>query len=344
MEPLRIGILGAARIAPMALIRPARGVAEAQVVAVAARDKDRARSLASRYDIARVHDSYAKLIDDPDIDAIYNPLPNSLHAEWTVRALEAGKHVLCEKPLTANAEEAAYVAEKAERTGKVVMEAFHYRYHPLFARALEILNSGAIGKVRHIETWVCVPMPMPGDIRYRLDLAGGAAMDTGCYAVHMLRHLAGSEPSVVSANALLKVPGIDRRLEGTFSFADGRTGAITCSLWSRTLLKLAFRVRGESGELRAFNPLAPQFYHHLTLRTEQGKKRERVERVASYECQLRAFVRAVREGSGNLTGPRDSLLNMRVIDALYTAAGLEPRKGTGLPAGEAEAKRPVAQA
>jgi predicted dehydrogenase len=345
MEPLRIGILGAARIAPMALLRPARNVAEAQIVAVAARDKDRARSLASRFDITRVHDSYAKLIEDPNVDAIYNPLPNSLHAEWTVRALEAGKHVLCEKPLTANAAEAAYVAERAERTGKVVMEAFHYRYHPLFARALELLSSGAIGKVRHIETWVCVPMPMPGDIRYRLDLAGGAAMDTGCYAVHMLRHLAGAdEPTVLNANALLKVPGIDRRLEGTFSFADGRTGAITCSLWSRTLLKLAFRVQGESGELSVFNPLAPQFYHHLTLRNEQGKKRERVERVASYECQLRAFVRAVREGTGNLTGPRDSVLNMRVIDALYTACGLGPRTGTALPTAEAQARRPVAQA
>jgi predicted dehydrogenase len=140
MEPLRIGTLGAARITPAALIRPAAKRGDAVVVAVAARDRAKAERFAAKRDIPRVHDSYAALIADPEVEAIYNPLPNGLHGHWTIAALEAGKHVLCEKPFTANAEEAEAVAAVAERTGLVVMEAFHYRYHPLARRVREILD------------------------------------------------------------------------------------------------------------------------------------------------------------------------------------------------------------
>src|SRR4051794_1959052 len=132
--PLRFGILGAARIAPNAIINPARRIAGAQVVAVAARDPQKAQAFAKRHQIGRVHTSYADLIADPEIDAIYNPLPNSLHAEWSILALQAGKHVLCEKPIASNTSEARQMAAAADRTGKVLMEAFHYRYHPLIAR------------------------------------------------------------------------------------------------------------------------------------------------------------------------------------------------------------------
>src|SRR3954453_3465142 len=131
MAPLRIGILGAARIAPAALIKPARRVDEVEVAAVAARDRVKAERFASKHGIPTVHDSYESLLDDPTIDAIYNPLPNGLHGRWTIAALEAGKHVLCEKPFTANADEAEQVAEVEAATGLVAMEAFHYRYHPL---------------------------------------------------------------------------------------------------------------------------------------------------------------------------------------------------------------------
>src|SRR3954449_10479655 len=135
--PIRIGILGAARIAPPALVRPARAVAEVELNAVAARDPARAQAFASKHGVPRVLTSYQELLDDPDLDAVYNPLPNGLHAEWTLKALEAGKHVLCEKPFTANAAEAQTVADAARASGLVVMEAFHYRYHPLAARMVE---------------------------------------------------------------------------------------------------------------------------------------------------------------------------------------------------------------
>src|SRR5262245_19259609 len=235
MDSVRIGILGAARIAPMAVVTPARAVSTVDVCAIAARDPERARAFALKHGIATVARDYAELIADPALDAIYNPLPNSLHAEWTIRALEAGKHVLCEKPLTANAAEAERVVEAAQRSGKVCMEAFHWRYHPLAERMLAIIASGELGPVRHIEASLCYPLLERRSIRWRLDLAGGVLMDAGCYPVSILRHLAGAEPNVVSAAARLASPGLDRRMDATLAFADGRTGAITCSMLSRTL-------------------------------------------------------------------------------------------------------------
>src|SRR5580704_14814705 len=155
MAPLRIGVLGAARIAPAAIIGPATRTDTAEVVAIAARDRTRAQAFATKHGIGRVVDSYEELVADPGVDAIYNPLPNGLHGRWTMAAMAAGKHVLCEKPFTANADEARTVAAAQAGTGLVLMEAFHYRYHPLFARVRELVGSGAVGKVRHIEAWLC---------------------------------------------------------------------------------------------------------------------------------------------------------------------------------------------
>src|SRR5690349_2634228 len=212
-SPIRIGVLGAAAIVPMALTNPARSVPEAKIVAIAARDPKRAEAFARRHRIPRVHHTYSDLLNDPEIEAIYNPLPNSLHAPWTIRALEAGKHVLCEKPFAANAAEAEEMARAAERSGRVLMEAFHWRYHPLFARARAILDAGEIGPVRHLEAHFCIPLPLPNDIRFRKDLAGGALMDTGCYTVSVLRHLSGGEPEVIAARGWWTRGGVDRAME-----------------------------------------------------------------------------------------------------------------------------------
>ena len=325
--PLRIGILGAARIAPMALIRPARAVPEAAVVAVAARDPERARAFAGKHGIARVAARYDALLADPEIDAVYNPLPNSLHAEWSIKAMEAGKHVLCEKPLAANADEATAMVAAAARCDRRLVEAFHYRYHPLAARMKAIVDAGALGTVRHVEATMCIPLIIPGDIRYRWELAGGATMDIGCYAINMVRFLAGAEPEVTRAEARLSSPKVDRWMTADFRFPDGRSGRITCSLFSSTLLKLSVRVRGDAGELRVFNPLAPHFYHRLSVRTPHGTTSERVPGEATYTYQLRAFVEAVRTQHPLPTDAADAVANMRVIDAIYDRAGL-PRRGT----------------
>jgi predicted dehydrogenase len=321
---LRIGVLGAARIAPPALIRPSRAVPEVTVAAVAARDRTRASAFAAKHDIAVVHAGYEELIADPSIDAVYNPLPNGLHARWTLAALAAGKHVLCEKPLTANAGEAREVAAAAQASGLVVMEAFHYRYHPLLDRVLELLPT--LGSPRRIETSLCFPLPKFGDIRYDLSLAGGAMMDAGCYTVHALRTLAGAEPSVVSARALLQKPGVDRAMSASYSFASGATGHTTASMWSRRLLSLSARYVGSEGSLKIFNYLMPSAYHRLTVTRAGRTTHERVPGAATYVHQLRAFAAAVAgDASANLTPPADSIANMTVIDAVYRAAGLSPR-------------------
>ena len=197
---------------------PPRNVGEAEVVAVAARDRSRAEAFASKHGIPKVCDSYAALVADPDIDAIYNPLPNGLHAEWTIAALEAGKHVLCEKPFTANAKEAEDVAAVAARTGLVVMEAFHYRYHPLApAHARDRRERRARDHPARRDRARASRCPKFSDIRYQYDLAGGATMDVGTYTVHMARLLGCEEPEVVSAEAKLRTPDVDRAMRAELS-------------------------------------------------------------------------------------------------------------------------------
>jgi predicted dehydrogenase len=320
---MRIGVLGAARIAPPALIRPARSVPEVTVAAIAARDRGRAEAFAARHRIPTVHDGYAELIADPDLDAVYVPLPNSRHAEWTLAALDAGKHVLCEKPLTANADEAGRIAEAAERSGLVVMEAFHYRYHPLVARVLDLV--GTIGPLRHVETRLCFPLPRFGDIRYDYSLGGGAMMDAGCYAVHFLRVLGGEQPKVVAAHAKLRSPQVDRYLSASFEFPSGATGQATASMWSRRLLGISARVAGEAGEVRVFNYVMPHVYNRVTVRAGGRTRSERVAGGPTYTYQLRAFAGAVLRGGPNLTPAHDAVANMSLIDDAYRAAGLEPR-------------------
>jgi predicted dehydrogenase len=324
--PLRIGILGAASIAPSALIKPAEGNAEVVVAAVAARDGARAKAFAAKHGIARVHGSYDALIADPDLDAVYNPLPNGLHGRWTRAALAAGKNVLCEKPFTANAAEAREVAELAATSGRVVMEAFHYRYHPLTLRIEEIIASGELGRLERVEAAMCFPLPKFSDIRYDYSLAGGATMDAGCYAVHMARTYGGENPEVVSAQAKLRDPQIDRAMTAELRFPGGHTGRVRCSMWSSNLLQFSARVIGDRGELRVLNPVVPQLFHRLSVRSVDGKRVERFTRRASYAYQLDAFAAAVLHGAPVKTTPEDAVENMTVIDAIYRAAGLPVRK------------------
>jgi predicted dehydrogenase len=325
VSKVRIGVLGAARIAPPAVVRPARSSEEAEVVAVAARDRGRADAFARKHGVPRVFDSYRALLDAPDIDAIYNPLPNGLHAEWTIAALDAGKHVLCEKPFTANTAEAELVAAAADRTGLVVMEAFHYRYHPLAARMRAIVEQGDLGTVQHVETTLCFPLPRFSDIRYQYDLAGGATMDCGTYTVHMARLLGGEEPTVTSARAKLRTANVDRAMRAELAFPSGHTGRITCSMWSSDVLKTVARVRGDRGELTVINPTSPQMWHRLRTKVNGTTRTERFTRRPTYEFQLDAFTAAVLRGEPTLTPPSDSIANMRVLDAIYTAAGMHPR-------------------
>ncbi len=323
---LRIGILGAARIAPLALINPAKKNGEVVVAAVAARDVSRGQAFAAQHGIARVHHSYQDLIADPEIDAVYNPLPNGLHGRWTRAALAAGKHVLCEKPFTANAEEARGIADLATQSDRVVMEAFHYRYHPLALRIEQIIASGELGGLQRVEAAMCFPLPKFSDIRYDYSLAGGATMDAGCYAVHMVRTFGGSTPEVVSARAKLREPRVDRAMTAELRFSGGHTGQIRTSMWSKDLLRMSATVIGSDGEVRVLNPVVPQMFHRMTVRSANGRRGEHFGRRASYAYQLDAFVDAVLRGEPVKTTPQDAVENMTVIDGIYRAAGLPLRE------------------
>lgn len=323
---MRIGILGAAQIAPLALVNPAKEDSEVAVAAVAARDASRGRAFADKHGIPRVHESYDALIADPDLDAVYIPLPNGLHGRWTRAALAAGKHVLCEKPFTANAAEAREVAELAANSDRVVMEAFHYRYHPLTRRVEEIIASGELGKLKRVEAALCFPLPRFSDIRYNYSLAGGATMDAGCYAVHMVRTFGGSTPEVVWAKAKLRDPRVDRAMTAEVRFAGGHTGRVRCSMWSARLLQINAKVVGEHGEVRVLNPVLPNLFHRLTVRSRDGRRVERFGRRASYAYQLDVFAAAVLRREPIRTTPEDAIENMTVIDAIYRAAGLPLRE------------------
>jgi predicted dehydrogenase len=326
---MRIGVLGAARIAPAALIKPAHAVAEVEVAAVAARDRVKAAAFAGQHGIPVVHASYEALLADPMLDAVYVPLPNGRHEQWTIAALRAGKHVLCEKPLTSNAAQAVEVRKVADETGLVVMEAFHYRYHPLAARMADVAHSGELGRIKRIEAAVCFPLPRFGDIRYDYGLAGGALMDAGCYAVHCLRLLSPAPPAVTGAHALpfKRDARIDRAMTADFDLGDGATGRIRTSLWSSTVLSLGARVVGDRGTLKVSNFVMPQLFAGFKVTTNGRSRKEKFGGESTYVHQLRAFAAAVRgETAANLTPPADSVATMTLIDDIYRAAGLPVRE------------------
>jgi len=319
---LRIGILGAARIAPTALVHPAIELEGVEVSAVAARDPQRAAAFASEHGIPEVAADYAELVRLPGIDAVYNPLPISLHCAWTLEALAAGKHVLCEKPFASNEVEARQMVEAAAAEGRVLMEAFHYLYHPLMQRVLELLPG--LGRLEAIEGTFTAPVPRD-DIRYQLPLSGGALMDLGCYPLHWLRTLVGEEPEVVSAEARQGPPGVDVEMTARLSFPGGASGRLHCSMDPQAAFEARLHVRGTAGEIRVLNPLAPQLGHQLRVRKGDDESTDKVEGNTTYWHQLEAFAQAVRGARKLETGGEDAIRQMRAIDAVYRRAGLPVR-------------------
>jgi predicted dehydrogenase len=361
VPPLRIGTLGTSRIATPALIAPAAIVPEATVTAVAARDKSRAEAFALQHGIPAAYGSYDELLADPDVDAVYNPLPNSLHGPWTLKAIAAGKHVLCEKPFASNAEQAAQVADAAQASALVVMEAMHYRYHPLVRRLRELVTGGELGPVQHIAAWTTFIIADPDDIRYDYDLAGGALMDGGCYAIDCLRMLAGADADA-GADAEITVTGAladpweltadgaaggavaDRAAGG--AVADRAAGGAVADRAMAGRLALPGGVSGwfdsaftRSGEFRADVHVSCRdgqvwmqnfilAHHGHLLATKQGSviADEQASGETTYVWQLRAFAAAVAAGSGEVeTSAAHAVRTMGVIDDTYRAAGLRLR-------------------
>ena len=333
-EPLRIGVLGAARIAELSIVGPAHAGGH-RLVAVAARDRTRAEAFAAAHGVERVAGSYAGLIADPEVEVVYNPLANGLHGPWNLAALQAGKHVLTEKPSASNAEEAAEVREAAAKAGTSFMEGFHYLFHPVTRRLHELLDSGELGELRHVEAMVAMPAPPDSDVRWSLPLAGGALMDLGCYSLHALRTLApwaGGPPRLVAARGGEKAgaAGVDEWLYADLEFPGGAPGTANCHMAYDTW-QMSCRIVGTRGEATAMNFVQPHLDDRVMVRTATGERTEELGRRSSYTFQLEAFAAHLRGGAPLVLGADDALTTMRLIDECHQAAGFPVRPRTVLP-------------
>ncbi len=310
---LRWGLLSTANI-NRALLDSGHG----GIVAVASRSADRAEAYARENGIERAHGSYEDLLADPEVDAIYNPLPNSMHVEWSIRALEAGKHVLCEKPLSRRPADVDRVFDVAEREGRIVAEAFMYRHNPQIARAREIVASGAIGPLRVLRACFSYAHPDPSDIRLSADLDGGGLMDVGCYCVNGTRALAGAEPERVYAEQVIGGEGVDVRLVGTLRFPGGVLAAIDCGVSYAAHDEL--EAIGEDGSVFLDDP-----WHGRDTVVEVRRPGEPTERIevpwaSSYALEMEDLEAAARGEREPLLGRADALAQARTIAALYRSA------------------------
>lgn len=329
-QPLRFGVLGAARIAPKAFIQPISRIDSAVVTRVAARDPQRAAEFAAVNGIADISASYDELIHADDVDVVYIPLPMHLHAEWTIAALRAGKHVLCEKPFASNAGQAAEMLRVAEETGMILGEAFHHFYHPMFQRILEVIRLGVIGTVVRAEGYfnITIPETYDGrpDIRWDYAASGGSLMDLGCYSTIWVRHAVGETPTIASAQATERPENIDADIQAELTFPSGATGRVESSMISDDR-DIRLEVIGTEGSITAINPLAPQAPNSLTIRNASGETSGQIDAGITYDHMCRAFVDHVRVGTPFPTQGADSIANMTAIDEIYQAAGL-PLRGT----------------
>jgi predicted dehydrogenase len=339
-QPLRLGILGAARIAPFAVIRYARKLEGVEVAAVAEeyQSAERLERYARKHRIAQTYRAFDELLANPSIDAVYLPLPISLHAHWCIKAIEAGKHVLCEKPFAANAVEAERVLDASRGTNLVVAEAMHFRYHPLVDRVRQIIRDGEIGSIERIDASLSAYLPFD-DFRFHYETGGGGTIDMGCYPIGFIRAVTGEEPTVVGAEAGLHGTLIDRWMRARMRLPSGGDVRLFVGMRCRKLLSVSMGIEGSRGSIRILNFIKPELYHRLTVQSASGRRTERVPGSSTYRAQLEAFVEAVRTGTQPVTTVADAVGNARVIDAVYLAAGLPVRGDEAVLRGLSSGKR-----
>jgi predicted dehydrogenase len=325
IAPVRWGILGAANIALQKVIPGMQKSALAQVVAIASRDIAKSRAAANRLGIPRAYGSYQELIDDPDIDAIYNPLPNHLHVPWSIRAAERGKHVLCEKPIALTAREARELLEVRDRTGVQIGEAFMVRTHPQWHKVREIIASGRIGELRLITGHFSYYRRDPGDIRGRIEWGGGALMDVGCYPITISRWLFGAEPTEVMG-LIDRDPDmqVDRLTSGMLRFERGQA---TFSCATQLVHYQAMQIFGTTGRIDVRIPFNPPPGDECRIFVDDGRDVEGsgIETITfppvdQYTLQADRFSEAIRGVGSVPVSLEDAMGNMAVIDALFRSA------------------------
>ncbi|MFL6039715.1 MAG: Gfo/Idh/MocA family protein [Gaiellaceae bacterium] len=305
------GILSTARIND-AILRGASESERTEVVAVASRDRERGDSYAREHGIGRAYGSYDELLADDDVEVVYNSLPNSLHVEWSIRALEAGKHVLCEKPLDRRVEAVERAFDAADRAGRLLMEAFMYRHHPQTQKAAQLVRDGAIGELRQLRSRFSFTLANDADVRMLPELDGGALMDLGCYCISMQRLLAG-EPTLVFGRQRTGVTGVDVGFTGVLEFAGDVLGEFHCGFDLPEGKGL--EAVGSEGTLVVADPV-----HCHDPHVDLNGERIDVEDIDRYFLQVDNFSAAVRGDAEPVLGRADALGQVRVIEALYRSA------------------------
>ena len=326
-DRIKWGVLGNALIARKCVIPAIQKSRNGIIRALGTRSPETAEKVAEKNAIPHVYRGYEAIIEDPAIDAVYIPLPNHLHQPWTLKALSAGKHVLCEKPLACNAAQAVEMANQSAKSGKLLMEAFMYRFHPRSQRIKQMVDENAIGKPCLIRSAFCFHMDEDiiergANIRLEPEMGGGALMDVGCYGVSVARWLMAAEPVKVQAQAVYHPAGVDVHLVGTLSFAEGQLATVEASFIAA--LQQTYTVVGKEGSIQlphnAFVPWEKDAIYTQRGQDEEAGQEHMVKGADEYQLMVEHFSDAV-QGLTNLDySPDDSIANMRVLDAMAEAA------------------------
>ena len=326
-DRVRWGILGNATIARKCVIGAIQKSRNGWVHALGTRSPADAAEVIAKNGIGNVYDGYDALLADPAVDAVYVPLPNHMHCPWTLQALSAGKHVLCEKPLACNVGEAQEMAARAKETGLLLMEAFMYRFHPRSRQIKQIVDQGVIGKPRLVRSSFCYHMDddmlqSGGNARLKPNMGGGALLDVGCYSVSVARWLMGAEPTAVQAQAVYHPDGVDIHFVGTLRFDEGKLAVVEASFMSA--LQQTYTVVGSEGAIDlphdAFIPWEKNAVYTLRKKDEEVGEEHMIQGTDEYQLMVEHFSDAVLGRSELDRTPDDSVANVRVLDALSAAA------------------------
>ncbi|WP_135854705.1 Gfo/Idh/MocA family protein [Halorussus salinus] len=315
---MNFGVLSTANIGRAAVV-PAIRETDHDLLAVASRDEEAADAFADEFGIPRAYGSYEELLADDELDAVYNPLPNALHAEWTKKAADAGLHVLCEKPLAVDAAEAREVGEYCDERGVTLMEAFMYRYHPRTERVVELVRD-ELGAVRSVKSTFQFPMDDPQNVRLDPDLAGGSLMDVGCYAVSAARLLLGEPDRAYATTHDAGDYGVDTKLAGVLEYQNGLTAEVSCGF--ETDDAQWYRVEAEDGWLEAREAFVPRDDEGVEIEYEVDGRHvvETFEPTDQYRLEVEQFAACVGSGESPRTDADEAVRNMATIDALYESA------------------------
>ncbi len=330
MSVLRIGILSTADIARKKVVPGMQRADRVEVVAIASRDAPRARSVADEFGIPTAHASYEALLADPEVDAVYIPLPNHLHAEWSIAAARAGKHVLCEKPLAMTAADAQTMVDVFRDQGRRLMEGFMYRHHPSWTAVQEIVSSGRIGRLAAVQSWFSYFNDDPTNIRNIRDAGGGALFDVGCYSVNLSRMLFGAEPTRVEAS-MTRDPttGVDILTSAIMEFGDG-VATFTCS--TRAEDDQRVHVYGTDGRISVGIPfnIPPDRPTQVFVTAGGDPPVDPSTEVLTFEtkdpytAEVEAFAAAILDDLPTPVPPEDAVANLRVIERIFEAAQRVP--------------------